>query len=509
MFKAAETGATLPDGAFREVKDHLRFELVNLQQRARAAGFPIVIVISGVQGAGAIDTLNLLNTWMDPRWIHTHAADTPSDEERERPAFWRWWRRLPAAGNIALYLDGWYADAVSAHCRKQCTAAAFSAHLARITSFEETLAAEGALIVKFWLHLSKKQHGRHANKHRADAIFGFRASDDSWPQPAAYDAYVASAGRMLRTTSTGTAPWHVVAGADDNYRRATVLTILRDTVKAHIKARQKKTKQAAQDHKRALKRAANYKKKKVKASARGALAKVDLSQTITPAAYARVFRKLQDKLYDLQKAARAAGLSTIIAFEGWDAAGKGGALRRLTYAMSARNYAVIPIAAPNDEERAHHYLWRFWRHLGRAGHITIFDRTWYGRVLVERVEHLITEATWTRAYDEINAFEAQLTEGNNLVLKFWLHIDPEEQLRRFEEREEMPYKRWKITADDWRNRANWNAYEAAANDMIKHTSTRVAPWHLIAANDKRFARITILKTVIASLERALRARTAS
>ncbi len=494
--------AAMTDTAFREVKDRLRVELVDLQQRCRAAAaFPIIIVVSGVQGAGGVDTLNLLNTWMDPRWIHTHAVDAPSDEERERPLFWRYWRSLPAAGNIGLYLDGWYGDAVAAHCRGHTTAAAFAQHLKRIAAFERTLADNGALIVKLWLNLDKNGQRRKVDEHRVDPVFGFRASDTAWPQSAPYDTFTAVAAKSRRATSTTQSPWHVIDGTDDNYRRASVLTILRDAIKAHRKSWRKKSKAAAKDIKHARKH--DKKKGLLKTNRSGALAKLDLSKTMGPADYARAFRTCQTQLYELQKAARAVGLSSVIAFEGADAAGKGGAIRRLTYSLSARNYRVVPIAAPNDDERAHHYLWRFWRHVGRAGHMILFDRTWYGRVLVERVEHLITKEAWERSYSEINDFEAQLSEHGAVVLKFWLQIDPHEQLRRFKEREETPYKKWKITADDWRNRAKWDYYEAAVNDMVAATSTKHAPWHLIPANDKRYARIMIMNCVIEALERAL------
>jgi len=235
-----------------------------------------------------------------------------------------------------------------------------------------------------------------------------------------------------------------------------------------------------------------------------ALDKVDLSKDMSDAAYAKAFRTRQAKLYDLHKATRAAGIATVLAFEGWDAAGKGGAIRRVTYALNARNYTVVPIAAPSDEESAHHYLWRFWRHLGRDGRMTLFDRSWYGRVLVERVEHLIAEDAWQRAFDEINAFEASLTQHGTVLLKFWLHVDSDTQLKRFEERESNPHKNWKITADDWRNRKQRNRYEHTVNDMIRHTSKPKSPWVLVPANDKHYARIMIFDTLIKALEAALR-----
>lgn len=501
FFGRVTAGPKLPDADFRKLKDELRVELVELQQRLRAeAKTPVIIVLAGVQGAGVVDTLNLLNTWMDPRWIHTHALDAPSDEERERPPFWRYWRRLPAAGTIGLYLDGWYGDAIGAACRKDDKAGAFSARLKRIKAFETMLAADGALVIKVWLHLGKAQQRKELDSHRADKLTGFRASDNSWPQPAPYDAYVKTAAQALRATSTPETPWQLVNGADDNHRRASVLTILRDAIKAHAKTQRKAAKAAA----KAIKHAKAADKDPVKARG-GALAKIAFGKAMSDAAYAKAFHDRQATLYALQKTARARGLSTIIAFEGWDAAGKGGAIRRLSYALSARNYQVVPVAAPNDEEKAYHYLWRFWRHLSRAGHITLFDRTWYGRVLVERVEHLIPPDAWARAYGEINDFEEHLTDHGIVLVKLWLHIDADEQLRRFEEREEEPAKQWKITPDDWRNRKNRKLYETAISDMIAATSTAAAPWHLVPANDKHKARILVFDIVIKALEKALKA----
>jgi len=506
LFKAAETGARLPDVGFRALKDRLRVELVDLQQRCRlAAAFPILVVIEGVSGAGVTDTLNLLNTWMDPRWIHTHAFDTPSDEERERPLFWRYWRTLPPAGNIGLYLGGWYDEALTGHCKGSVRTPAFNARLKSIADFEQTLAADGALIVKIWLHLSAQQQRDAADTHRIDPIFGFRSSDSAWRQPAPHAKFVAAAETMIHATKSDAAPWHIVEGADDNYRRAAVLTILRDAMAEHRKHWRKKTKADAKAIKHAVKADKNLKRKS-KSKSPAPLDKVDLAKTMSDDRYAQQFRVLQGRLYTAQKAARAAGLSTVIAFEGWDAAGKGGAIRRLTYGLSARNYKVVPIAAPSADEQHYHYLWRFWRALSRAGHITLFDRSWYGRVLVERVEHLIADGDWMRAYGEINAFEAQLAGHGTLLLKFWLHIDSLEQLRRFKEREETPYKRWKITPDDWHNRAARARYETAVNDMIRRTSTKAVPWHLVPANNKRYARIMIIETVVKALEAALAAR---
>ena len=193
----------------------------------------------------------------------------------------------------------------------------------------------------------------------------------------------------------------------------------------------------------------------------------------------------------------------MLAFEGADAAGKGGAIRRVSGALDARQYLIVPVAAPTDEERAHPYLWRFWRNIPSLGGITIFDRSWYGRVLVERVEKLCAPADWMRAYDEINQFEEQLTKGGAIVVKFWLQISKEEQLKRFRERQRTAFKQFKITTEDWRNRKKWDAYERAVCDMVDRTSTELAPWTLVEAEDKRYARVKILKTIVERIERAL------
>ncbi|MGB9611216.1 MAG: hypothetical protein ACPL7M_09625 [Bryobacteraceae bacterium] len=193
----------------------------------------------------------------------------------------------------------------------------------------------------------------------------------------------------------------------------------------------------------------------------------------------------------------------IIAFEGWDAAGKGGAIRRITEKLDPRGYVVYPISAPEGEDRTRHYLYRFWRRLPPRGQIAIFDRTWYGRVLVERVEGFCTEDAWRRAYKEINSFERQLKDFGTILAKFWIHISRDEQLRRFRERQKTGYKAWKLTAEDWRNRAKWPAYEQAVEDMLLKTSTITAPWRLIEGNDKYYARVKVLSTLVELLSEEL------
>jgi polyphosphate kinase 2 (PPK2 family) len=234
------------------------------------------------------------------------------------------------------------------------------------------------------------------------------------------------------------------------------------------------------------------------------LSTLDGSLRLEKLEYRKLLATYQGQLNLLQRRAREQKVSTILVFEGWDAAGKGGAIRRINAVLDSRAVEVISIAAPSDEERAHPYLWRFWHRLPRAGRITIFDRSWYGRVLVERVEGLATEKQWRRAYAEINRFEQQLVDHGTVLLKFWMHISKQEQLRRFREREQTPWKRWKLTDDDWRNRERRDDYEIAVHDAVERTSTRHAPWILVEGNDKLYARIKVLRSICEALEKRLK-----
>ena len=230
---------------------------------------------------------------------------------------------------------------------------------------------------------------------------------------------------------------------------------------------------------------------------------VRIDRTVSEADYRKRLAKYQDRLYRLSWKAHNTGRSVVAIFEGWDAAGKGGAIRRLTAAMDARLYNVISVAAPTDEEKAQHYLWRFWRQVPRNGYVTIYDRSWYGRVLVERVEGFASLDEWSRAYREINDFEEQLHRHGIILAKFWVHITPEEQLRRFKEREITPWKQHKITEEDWRNRQRWGDYAQTITDMVEKTSTTYAPWTLVPGNDKKVSRLEIIKTLCGRLEKAL------
>jgi polyphosphate:AMP phosphotransferase len=513
MFEAAELGRAIPKEQYKARIPSFRAELLDVQRQLTGARFPVIVMFAGVDGAGKGETVNLLNEWMDPRWIVTRAYGEPSDEERERPEFWRYWRDLPPNGRVGLFLSSWYSKPVLDRAYGRTRTVDFEKQLDRIAAFERTLTNDGAVILKFWMHLGKKAQKRRLETLEKDPLTRWRVTKLQWRHWRMYDKFVAAGERVLRRTSSVEAPWMVVEGVDEGYRSLTVATAIRDAVRDALAKRsaaapslkivgvttgQRRGKSPAPPL--AAAPAASVKRSP---SAPTILSSLDMSQTAGKKEFAVDLEKYQGRLNLLQRKAQSRRTSTILVFEGWDAAGKGGAIRRITRALDARSYQVIPIAAPTDEERAHHYLWRFWRHLSRAGRVTIFDRSWYGRVLVERVEGFATEREWKRAYSEIGEFEDQLVDHGIVLVKYWVHITEDEQLRRFKEREKARYKQWKLTDEDWRNRAKWADYERAVNEMIERTSTRSAPWTVVEGNDKYFARLKVLKTVCRSLRHAL------
>ena len=479
-----------------------RADLLGAQHQLRKQGAgPVLVVLAGPE---AVDRGNLakeLNAWMDPRWLKTWAWGEASDEERERPWFWRYWRALPPRGLVALYLSGWYGPPILELAKKRCRKAAFDRRMQRVAGFEKAMVDDGAVVVKIWLHVDKKAQRERLKAFQADPLRRWRAGRDRWRRLRRHSAVVKAWKRAVRLTETPAAPWLVIDDSDAARRMERVAATVRDAIHRALNdaGGAPPAAPAASDGPPAATPAPA-------APSPDHLSPLDLTRTL-PAKRALVkLERQQGRLYKAQRLARERGISTIAVFEGWDAAGKGGAVRRCTAALDARYFQVVPIAAPTDEELAHHYLWRFWRHIGRAGHVTIFDRSWYGRVLVERVERFARPDEWQRAYDEINDFEEQLVDHGAVLVKFWLHVSKDEQLERFRRRQETPHKQWKITDEDWRNREKWDAYAAAVNEMVERTSTRRAPWTLVEGNNKRYARVKVVKTLASAIRRALKRR---
>jgi AMP-polyphosphate phosphotransferase len=490
MFESAELGHKVDKTTYERAVPALRAALLNAQyDLAEAVRFSALIVIGGVDGAGRGETVNLLNEWMDPRHIHTHAFPEPSGEEREHPRMWRFWRALPPKGKLGILFGAWHTEPIIKRVMREIKLAEVNAEIDEIVRFERMLTNEGMLLIKLWFHLSKERQQKRLKALEKDPQTRWRVTDTDWARFKLYDRFRAVSEYYLRHTSTGEAPWAVIEGEDARYRSLTVGKLLLGSLRERL------------DSKMPAQPVGKAPALLPAIDGRNLLGSLDLSKRLPKQKYESQLEKWQGRLNALSREPKFKRLSVAIVFEGPDAAGKGGAIRRITGALDARQYLGIPIAAPTEEERAQPYLWRFWRHLPRRGRSTIYDRSWYGRVLVERVEGFCTEADWMRAYSEINDFEEQLVLNRTLLAKFWLQISKDEQLKRFKLREKTSFKRFKITAEDWRNRKKWDAYQIAADEMVQRTSTSLAPWTLIEANDKFYARIKVLKTLVQRIER--------
>lgn len=491
MFESAEAGHTIDKKEFQAQEAVLRNELLAAQNALRGdKPFQVVVLFSGVDGAGKSETIAKLYEWMDPRFLSTVTFAAPGDEEKSRPVMWRYWRALPPRGRIGIFAGSWYSTPIDRRVAGKLARGKLDNELERINRFEEMLVNEGALVLKFWFHLSRKGQKARFKRLENDPRTAWRITKKTWARTRHYKDLQEVAGHVLRVTNTAAAPWVIVDGSDDNYRNLCVGRTLLDALRERQSDGAGAVTAVAPPLKPAL-------------DGRNVLSALDLTQALDEKKYERELAHWQGRLAELARHKKFAKRSLVLAFEGMDAAGKGGAIRRLSAAMDPRQYHVVPIAAPTEEERAQPYLWRFWRHVPSQGRVAIFDRSWYGRVLVERVEGFCSEADWLRAYPEINDFEHQLVEDGAVVLKFWLQIDKNEQLKRFKEREAIAWKNFKITPEDWRNRKKWAAYQAAAVDMIDRTSTGKAPWIIVEANDKYHARVKILRAVCEKLEREL------
>jgi len=495
MFETAEVGNRIARETFSREAPKVRESLLQAQKDLAGAGISVIVVIGGVEGAGKSETVDLLLSWMDARGIQTHAIGDPTDEERERPPMWRFWRLLPSAGRIGIFLGSWYTAPIIDRAFGRIGGAGLDQALERIVEFERMLSEEKVLLVKIWMHLSKEAQRERLESLESKKRTRWRVRKIDWKFFAKYDTFRKVSERALRKTGTGSAPWHIIEAADERYRHLTATRTILSALTERLAAEGSRAGKAG---------GAGKAPPSPPGPARpNVISRLDLSRSLGDKEYERRLDSLQAELNHLSRRLYDRGRSMILVFEGPDAAGKGGTIRRLTGCLDARLYQVISVAAPTDEERARPYLWRFWRHLPRKGRVTIYDRSWYGRVLVERVEGFCAQGDWQRAYAEINSFEEQLTSFGTVVLKFWLAIGADEQLRRFKDRETTPYKQYKITEEDWRNRKKWDAYEAAACDMIERTSSDASPWILVEANDKNWARIKVMKTVSRRLKRSL------
>ena len=470
--------------------DKARAGLYELQLKIKEAKLPVLVLLKGWSDAGKGSVIGRLIKNIDPRFFRVAAMARPTEEDLRRPFLYRFMKDIPGAGSFAFYDGGWIEQTTTEFLRGQLYEQDYAARLESIQRFERQLTDNGYLVMKFFLHIDREEQERRLDTLRADKDTAWRATDfDLW-QNTHYTKCRKVFDHALAMTNTPAAPWYILDASDPKWTELQALETLVQGI--HV---------ALQNQAKSVPLLPNT----FPLVTMPLLSQVTLEgKTLEEEDYRRQLKALQKQLGELHNRLYRRRVPVVIAYEGWDAAGKGGNIKRLTEALDPRGYEVHPIASPEPYAKARHYLWRFWTRLPKDGHIAIFDRTWYGRVMVERLEGFCSENDWQRAYNEINEFERELTDWGAVVIKFWVQIDKQTQLLRFNERQNDPAKQWKITEEDWRNREKWDAYETAVNEMLQKTRTANAPWHILESVDKKYARIKALQITADTLEKALR-----
>ncbi len=490
MFKTLTLGQKYSAKDYNQVENDLRIKLFNLQRECEKHKIAVLVTITGLDCSGRGQIVNMLAKWLDNKKLRTHAFWRKTEEEETRPDSWRYWIRLPKQGEFGIFYGGWYAEPIRKAAYGKISEDEMNTQITRHLERERTLADNNYVQAKFWLHLEQKEHAkRRKEREKEKTSYHFTPLEENADKY--YTQIIDTVSKVITMTDKDFSPWYIVDAYDKEFRNISFAKALIERIENAIEMKKSQLKQKEveiKEHREAY---------------LTILDRVDLSKTVSKEEYNKQINKLQKEVSQLAFEAYREGISSTLIFEGMDAGGKGGAIRRIVGAVDTRIAKVIPIASPTEEELAHHYLWRFWRHVPREGFVTIYDRSWYGRVLVERVEGFSKPSVWKKAYSEINNFEEQLVENKNILLKFWLHVSPEEQLRRFKERQDIEWKQYKITDEDWRNREKTEDYKQAADEMFIRTDTMAAPWHIIPGDSKYFARLEILSIYKNALLNAL------
>ena len=486
----------------------LKLQMGKLQRQCKEMGLPIMIVFEGFDAAGKGMQIGKLIQSLDPRGFEVFTVKEETKEEAMHPFLWRFWTKTPPRGRMAVYDGSWYFKVLSDRFEKKMRESEIENCYRSICSFEKQITEDGTLLIKLFLDIDQKEQKKRFDKLMESKDTAWRVTKADLKKNEKYDQYQDMIEEMLQRTDTEYAPWTIVEATDRRYATVKIYTVITQMLTAGIDNRRREiARETAAEVIREAEKEASENRSLMDGATKGfqesVLAKVDLSLCCDRKTYRKKLKEYQKKIEKLHGELYQKRIPVVIGFEGWDAAGKGGAIKRLTEKMDARGYVVNPTAAPNDLEKAHHYLWRFWKNMPKDGHIAIFDRTWYGRVMVERIEGFCTQEEWKRAYKEINDMEKDLADAGAVVLKFWMQIDKKEQEKRFRQRQENPEKQWKITEEDWRNREKWEQYEEAVNEMLIRTSTEYAPWIVVEGNDKYYARLKVLETVIDALEKRI------
>ena len=481
---------TAEEQALREEVKALRKALAGQQMQLRDKGLPVIVLVEGWAAAGKGSLIGELISELDPRFYQVVSPVVGPEQEDRYPFLWPYAREIPENGKLVFYDSGWMECAVRRYLRREITAAQYKARVRSACEFERQLRDGGYILVKLFLQIGREEQEKRLRLLREDYATSWRVTEEDLWQHREYKRFREAYEEFMEQTGE-TVPWHVLPG---DSRKAAARDALR-LLTAAISAGLEKGRYVGEPFKE------DFPLVKMPR-----LREVDLSPSLTEEEYAEKLKPLQKRLGELHNVIYRKRIPVVLCYEGWDAAGKGGNIRRIARNLDPRGFDVIPIASPEPHELNRQYLWRFWTQLPRTGHIAIFDRTWYGRVMVERLEGFCGEKDWKRAYNEINEFERQLTDWGAVVLKFWIQIDQDTQLQRFTDRQNTPEKQWKLTEEDWRNREKWPLYEEAVDDMLEKTSTENAPWHIIESNDKKYARVKTLELTVRALEKACRER---
>lgn len=473
----------------KEKTVQLRQTLAELQLKIRENKLPVIIIFEGWSASGKGSLISDLIKHLDPRFFKVYST-LPADSAQMRyPMMKRFWANIPEYGKMAVMDRSWYQELAVACMEEDISDKEYARRVKTVNEFERQLRNDGYLIIKFFLQISKEEQKRRFDKLRESNETKWRVTERDKKRHKLYDEYYKAFDDMLTRTDTPQAHWTVIDTTDKTFAKYQMFSTVANRITSALD----------------FPKVTFTSDKQYKLLPMPKLSDISLeNKTLSDEAYAEQLKKCQKELSKLHSRLYQAKIPMIIAFEGWDAAGKGGAIKRISSALDPRGYEAIPIAAPDKTELAHHYLWRFWNNIPKTGHIAIFDRTWYGRVMVEKLEGFTPAERCAQAYDEINGFEKELSDSGFIIVKFWIQIDKDEQLRRFTERQNTPAKQWKITDEDWRNREKWEQYEAAVNEMLAKTSSAYAPWNVIEANDKKYARIKVLQTVIAAVKSRLK-----
>ena len=464
----------------------LRERLLAQQQLVRDQKLPVIVLVEGWAAAGKGSLINELISEIDPRFYNVVSPVVLPEKEERYPFLYQYAKAIPENGKIMFYNSGWMESLVCKLLKSEITEKEYKRRVRQINEFERQLRDGGYLILKLFLHIDQDEQRKRLNALRENYETEWRVTEDDLWQHREYKIFRETYDEFMEQTGK-TVKWHILDG--DKKRQAA-----RDALRLLVEMIDKGLENGRYVGKPFGEKFPLLKMQK--------LSEVDLSPALDDEEYRKELKKLQKRLGELHNTIYRKKIPVILCYEGWDAAGKGGNIRRIARPLDPRGFDVMPIASPEPHELNRQYLWRFWTRLPRSGHVCIFDRTWYGRVMVERLEGFCSEDDWKRAFNEMNEFERQLTDWGAVVIKFWIHIDQDTQLARFNDRQNTPEKQWKLTEEDWRNREKWPQYEEAIDEMLQKTSTENAPWYIIESNDKKYARIKTLKIVIKALEKA-------